>query len=82
MVEPLDLCESVMTPLSLVLSCVELEDEDPDIGSGATYGVVDCVDVVLEEDEDCAKAPPAISAKAVVTANKVFIMLLAPRICA
>jgi len=36
--------------------------------------------VVVLEDEDCAKAPPVISATAIVAASRVFIMSITPGI--
>jgi hypothetical protein len=65
----------VTTPLTLVVFSLLVETVAT--GAGMT-GVVDvCVVVVLEE-EDCAKAPPAIKVAAIVAASKDLIMSNSP----
>lgn len=65
-------------PLLSVDCCVLLELEPPISGAGGA--VVDCVDVVLE-DEVCATATPVIIARAAAAANQYLIMLCTPKNC-
>jgi hypothetical protein len=62
----------VTTPLTVVVFWLLVSVATT--GAGMTGVVVDCVVVVLEE-EDCAKAPPVMSVTASVAANKDLIML-------
>jgi hypothetical protein len=64
----------VTTPLTVVVFSLLVETAAT--GAGMT-GVVVCVVVVLEE-EDCAKAPPAIRVTAIVAASKDLIMSNSP----
>jgi hypothetical protein len=67
-----DVCVlSTVTPLLLVLCWLLLELEPPYTGAGAA--VVDCVDVVLNE-EVCATATPVIIARAAAAARYDLIM--------
>lgn len=67
--------ELLLTPLTSddfwLLVSVETDD-------GGTTGVVDWVDVELE-DELCAKAPPVIRDATIVAASRVLIISNAPR---
>jgi hypothetical protein len=62
-----------VTPLLVLVVWLLLELPPPYTGAG----VVDWVDVVLE-DEVCARATPVIIARAVVTARKYLIMSCIP----
>jgi hypothetical protein len=69
---------SVWTPLLSVVCWLLLELEPPYTGAGT--GVVDWVDVVLEDDV-CATATPVIIARAVIAVSQYLIISCSPGNC-
>jgi hypothetical protein len=67
-----DACELVTTPLTVVVFWLLVSTDAT--GAGITGVVVVCVVVELEEEDDCANAPPVNKVTATVAASKVLII--------